>query len=128
MIDNKKYLNFFEEKVIIPGVEKNILGKKGMITLKNCKLSNSPFGKFVGNVLECEQVLAIDYYGHIKKSKGLLDVVDKYHGIEVKSILVTVVYFASVKNDHILDLAQDLMDDFPLFKKHLIELRGFKTN
>ena len=126
-MDWKTYLNKFEEKVIIPLVLNGSTAKEGMITLKNGKLANTNFGKFLGGMLVCDKPLAIDYYGHIKKSTGIIDVVKKYNGIEIKSIKVPVVYWASIKNEDILNLAPELMDGFPLFKKHLIDLRGFKT-
>lgn len=127
-MNNKEYLNSFENRIIIPGLEKKMFCKEVMITLKNGKLANTAFGKFIGNLLECEEILAVDYYGHIKKSKGLLDMVEKYKGIEIKSVLVPTVYFASVKNEHITELAPHLLNDFPLFKAYLIQLRGFKIN
>ena len=126
-MDYKAYITSFENRVIIPGAVNSRFGKEGMVTLKNGKLYNTAFGKFIGNLLECEEILAIDYYGHIKKSSGMLKVIENYKGIEVKSIMVPVVYFASVKNEDITALAPELMDGFPLFKKQLIELRGFKT-
>jgi len=126
-MNNKEYLNSFENRIIIPGLEKKMFCKEGMVTLKNGKLANTAFGKFIGNLLECEEILAVDYYGHIKKSKGLLDMVEKYKGIEIKSVLVPVVYWASIKNEDIAMLAPDLLDNFPLFKSFLIDLRGFKT-
>ena len=124
----KSYLDSFEREVIIPGVDSGRLGKKGMITIKKCKLSNTPFGDFVGLNLVHEVAMAIDYYGLIKKSVGMLRVIEEYKNIEIKSILVPTVYFASVKNEDITELAPHLLNNFPLFKSYLIQLRGFKIN
>ena len=126
-MNNKEYLNSFESRIILPGLEKKMFCKEGMVTLKECKLCGTPFGKFIGMRIDTPIPMAVDYYGHIKKSTGIMDVVEKYDGIEIKSIKVPVVYFASVKNEDILNLAPELMDGFPLFKKYLIDLRGFKT-
>jgi len=128
MNHHKEYLDSFEKRVIIQGLYEGKLGKLGMITIRECKLSNTQFGKFVGTSLEYSVPMAIDYYGLIKKSTGVLKVVDGYKNVEIKSILIPVVYFASIRHEDIMDLANDLLNDFPLFKKFLIELRGFKAN
>ena len=127
-MDYKKYLDSFEKQIVIVGVERKLFGKEGMAPLKECKLSSTQFGRFVGSRINCPIPMAIDYYGMIKKSSGLIDVVNNYHGLEIKSILVKVAYFASIKNEHINELAPELLENYPLFKKFMIELRGFKIS
>ena len=127
-IQLKRYLLDFENRVIIAGIENGSFGKKNKVPIKDCKLCKTNFGKFVGKELNYNTPVAIDYYGLIKKSKGIFSVIDQYSGIEIKSMIVPVVYFASIKNEDLSTLAPELLENFGSFKKHLIKLRGFGSN
>lgn len=122
----KQYLVDFENKVIIEGLQSGIFGRKIMIPVKRGRLYKSEFGDFVGVSFDCESAFVIDYYGLLKKSTGFVLMLKGYEDIEVKRVRVPVAHFASIKIEHIADLAPDLVVEFPTFKKHLVKLRGFK--
>ena len=122
----KTYLDSFETQVVIKGFEKEMFGKVGKVTVKDCKLCNTPFGQFIGRVIEYGCPMVVDYYGYIRKSSGMIQLINGYKGIEIKTILVPVVHFASIKNEHIAELAPELLEGFQEFKGHLIKLRGFR--
>ena len=128
MNDNnfKEYLYAFEKSIMIPGVERDVFTKEGKVAVKECKLCNTPFGEFVGTVLEYNRPMAIDYYGLIKKSTGMMDIVNGYKNIEIKSIIVPIIHFASIKHEHISSLSPELLSMFTEFKDHLVQLRGFR--
>ncbi len=122
----KQYLIDFEEQVIIQGLQAGIFGRKIMIPVKRGRLYKSEFGDFVGATFTCENAFVIDYYGLLKKSTGFAQLLKSYEDIEVKRVRVPVAHFASIKIEHIADLAPDMVVEFPTFKKHLVKLRGFK--
>lgn len=121
----QKYLELFERDVLITGLEKGRFGKTIKVATKECKLNNTEFGKFIGCILSYNEPMAIDYYGLVKKSSGMLEIIEGYRGIEIKTILLPVVHFASVKNEDINALAPSLLQGFSSFKEYLIHLRGF---
>jgi len=126
--DFKSYLHTFEKSVVISGVENGVFTKEGKVAVKECKLCNTPFGEFIDTKLKYNRPMAIDYYGLIKKSAGMMAIVDGYKNIEIKSIIVPIVHFASIKHEHISSLAPELLSMFSGFKEYLIELRGFKLD
>jgi hypothetical protein len=123
----KQYLEDFEAQVILKGLQDSIFGRKIMIPVKKGKLDKSDFGNFIGGTFDCNEALVIDYYGLLKKSTGFAVKLDSYEDVEVKRVRVPVAHFASIKIEHIADLAPDLVVNFPTFKKHLVKLRGFKN-
>jgi hypothetical protein len=122
----KSYLKALEEKVIIPGITSGDLCKKRKVPTRKGKLHKSDFGKFVGEVFDCKDASAIDYYGYFKKSSGFKPLIDSYQEIEVKSIMIKVCHFASIKIEYVSSVAPELMEDFFGFKTYLLQLRGFK--
>jgi hypothetical protein len=124
----KDYLEQFESKVMLAGVFKRVFGKETMVPVKDGKLSKTDFGKFLGKEIDSHTINAFDYYGHIKKSKGLLATIEAHDQFELKSIKSNMVHFASVKIEHIADLCPNLVVDFPKFKRFLLDLRGFKKS
>jgi len=122
------YMKSFEESVIIKGFESGIFDKKGMVPYKKGKLHNTDYGKAIGIWFAYDKSLAVDYYGLVKKSDGLCHEFDSLvkKGIHVTSMKSPLVFFASVKIETVQELCSDLVADFPAFKAHLIQLRGFK--
>jgi hypothetical protein len=123
-----EYLEDFENKVILPGLEQNLFGRKIKVQVKGGKLRNSDFGKFVGLEFKEKKPVAIDYYGLVKKSTGFARKLKQYEDLDVKAARIPVVHFAAVKIEHITDLAPELLAGFAAFKKHLVKLRGFKKD
>lgn len=127
MITAEKYLGLFEKNIVITGVEKGLINcNEVMVPVKDGKLDSTPFGKFLGNRFEYDKPLVIDYYGLIKKSGGFIDKYNSYTDVEVRRLKSSIVHFASIKIEDIVNLDKDLAVDFPGFKKYLVALRGFK--
>ena len=124
----EQYLELFESKVIIAGFEKQLLQcKRTFVPIANGKLDNTPFGSFIGNRFDYKQPLVIDYYGMLKKSSGFFIAKEKFaKEVEISRLNSDIIYFASIKIEHIVDTCKDLAVDFPGFKKYLVDLRGFK--
>ncbi len=121
----KDYLTEFEEKVIVQGVEKNILGRPEMVAVRNGKLSKTPYGRLVGGVISTDVLMAIDYYGLTKKSLGFSAIVRDIDG-QVRILESQVVHFASIRIENVAELATELVAEFPAFKHKLLKERGFK--
>ena len=126
--DFKDYLNKFEKDIIIQGIESGLLGKDMMIPIRKGKLDNTKFGQALGTGFEYGEPAAIDYYGFIKKSSGLLDKFADSNDMQVRAVRAPIVHFASIKVEDVSDLSSELVRDFPEFKKHLVSLRQFKRN
>lgn len=124
----QKTLDLFEREVIIRGVGGGHLGREEMVPVRNGKLSKQPFGKLVGLEVESETSLAVDYYGHLKKSSGFFrDVKDATPtDTQARMMRSTVVHFASIKVEDVVLLAPELVPVFPILKHELLRRRGFK--
>lgn len=124
------YLERFESDIIVAGFEQGIFkGKKRMVPLKDGKLDSSKFGKFLGNRFDYKTPMAIDYYGLIKKSTGFENkITDMGKDIQIKALEILVIHFASIKMEAISQLNNNLIVDFPRFKKFLVELRAFNKS
>lgn len=122
-----KYLGLFEENVIVKGVESGLLkDNKIMVPIKDGGLDSTQFGRFIGNQFDYDEILVIDYYGLLKKSKGFVDKYTSFKDLEVKRLKSNVIHFASVKIEDIARLDKSLMVDFPGFKKYIVDLRRFR--
>ena len=120
-----EYLGEFEIAVICKGVMDGVFGKKEMVPSRNGKLSRTPFGRLIGSKLEYSSPLAIDYYGHMKKSTGFYEMLAEAD-IQVRMIECDVVHFASLKIEDIVEISPELIAKFPVFKKQMLKRRGFK--
>lgn len=126
-MEAKEYLRRFENDIVIAGVKKEvIIPKISRVPIGNGKLNNTEFGEFLGSNFEYDSKLVIDYYGLLKKSTGFNErwkVLEKE--VDVKRLASPVVYFASIKIEHIVELDESLAVDFVGFKKYLVHLRQF---
>jgi hypothetical protein len=122
----REFLNEFEQRVVIKCLKAGLLGRKTKISTGNGKLSEKRFGKVIGGIVDSDQVFAIDYYGHVKKSKGLLDKIKRLKPDE-KQIETIVVYFASVKVEHLVSVFCNsaFLSKFFLAKQDILALRAF---
>jgi len=121
----KSYLDLFELRVVCHGVVKEVFGKKEMVATRNGKLARTPFGRLIGSQLEFVNPLAIDYYGHLKKSTGFFDMLTEVDS-QVRMIECDVVHFASIKIEDIVEIDPGMVAKFPVFKKQMLKRRGFK--
>ena len=123
------YLSQFEDQVIVQGVKLKVFGSTQMVTMRPGKLANTKFGETVGTSFNEQLALAVDYYGHIKRSFGLLDLRKELSKQgQVRRVECTLVHFASLRIDDIANVCNDphMIGLFPEFKKHMIDLRGFR--
>lgn len=124
------FLDRFEREVIVNGIEK----KKYKPFIKVCstsisqgKLFDTDFGRSIGESINTDMILTIDYYGYLKKSKGFLDYI-KNLDTHVKKIDSHMIYFASIKIEDIVRVVDeiDLIASFPKLKDQILTHRGFK--
>jgi len=129
-MDWKLYIKEFEQQVVEKGVKTGALGKIQMVPVRMGKLAGTRFGSFVGLRVKSDEVFAIDYYGHIKKSEGFLRMVEKIaleRKAAVKLHQAPIIHFASIKIEKMMEITQDpfVILGFVEFKKMLLTLRGF---
>jgi hypothetical protein len=122
----KTYLAKFEKEIIVQGIQSGKLGKTMMVPIRRGKLDSTDFGKKLGTVFAYAEPAAIDYYGFIKKSSGLIDNFASNTEMQIRAIKAPMVHFASIKIEYVSDLSSELVEGFPEFKKELVLLRGFK--
>lgn len=121
----QNFMKVFEKKVIIPGLLKGELGRLEKVSTQSGKLAKTPFGKKMGYLLPYtgKELIAISYYGHIKKSPTFY-----YTPKNVKIVTVRVVHFASLRIEYIAKVIEDfeLIAGFVKFKESILKIRGFK--
>jgi len=125
----KYYLLEFERSVIKLGVERGVFGdgKEEVVPLRSGKLSKEPLGEFVGDIFDSDKVIAINYYGLYKLSRGIFRAVEsvKIMFPDVRSIKSPVVHFNSLKAENIIALAPNLAPGYDEFKKYIVRLRWY---
>jgi len=124
----KKFLNKFENEIVVEGIKSKELGKRIVISSKDGKLASTPFGKFIGLEIPQDSVCAIEYWGHIKKSTGLLKEIQYMKQKTHKNIHIPtiVVIFASIKTNNLLKigcLSEQDIGEFFMFKEQLVKMR-----
>ncbi len=123
------YMDRFEKEIIVKGFEKGIFDTKcdKIVPLREGKFVNTPFGKLIGKTFQCDDLIAIDYYGHYKLSTGIIQTVKSAEHIfpQVKCIVANIIHFNSIKMSHIkkhIDNAEMELG-FSDFKRVLVGLR-----
>jgi hypothetical protein len=126
----QSYMSELETTVLAVAVDGGLIGKRETLPLRPGKLSRSQFGRKVGLTFESAVSFAVDYYGMLKKSSALISEVEwvrkQLDGKQVKTIEGIIIHFASLRIEHIARLNPSLTSMFPVFKKNLLESRGFK--
>ena len=126
-----RYLTIFETEFIPKGIKSGVLGKSWLVSVRPGKLSKTAYGQLIGDCINSEISFAIDYYGHIKKSKGLIHVINEkslaIKGRQLKKVQSTMVHFASIKIEDIAEITKDpfIITKFSEFKKVLLMNRGY---
>jgi len=120
------YLNAFEHKVIIPGIEQRLLGSIQDLPVWDNKLSGHDLRKLIGTRFKWTTPAIISYYEVEKRSTGFME-----KAVIVSSYCPTIkgpkVSFSSIKVEHITKLAPELLECFTHFKSLLVAER-FKTD
>lgn len=121
----QNFMKTFEQKVVIPGLLNCKLGKLEEVSTQDGKLAKTNFGKTIGILLpyEGKDFIAINYYGHIKKSSTFY-----YTSRKAKIGTVRVVHFASLRIEYIAKATKELelIAGFAKFKEEILKIRGFK--
>jgi hypothetical protein len=125
------YIYVFETKFIPEGITKGVFNKHRLVSVRNGKLSRTPFGQFLGNCVHSDLPFALDYYGHIKKSNGLLSVINfklnAMPGRQIKKVESTIVHFASITIEDLSKVTSNsfIIAKFYEFKQTLLKKRGY---
>lgn len=123
----QKLVTNFEKNIIIDGIKKGRFSRRVVVSTNYCKLARKNFGKRIGNVIDTDLVVVIDYYGYLKRSRGFIK---KYRRNSFpKEVLSHVIHFASVKMEDVVALVPNnvaAMLDFPRLKNEILILRGFR--
>ena len=129
MVGFQEYLELFEQCVILRGLEQGRFDRTTTVSSKDGKLNGSRFGQLMGTAIQTDQILLLDYYGYLKKSEGLCELIRSVRkeqpGKQFKVPDVPVVVFASIRPELVISLAPDLVEQFPHFKKFILDNRGF---
>lgn len=130
MKDFAKYLRRFEVAVCEVGATQNVLGRDELVPVSSCRLEKTRFGRLMGWRIDSDFPFAINYYGYIKRSTGFFASFQAARAMakeaQIKSLVVPVVNFASIKLEKMARLAPTLVVDFAAFKKAILDARGFK--
>lgn len=115
------YLIEFEKTIMIPMHEQGFYERDlEPISFRPSKLCSTCFGMFIKCYFKYPEILALNYYGMIKLSYGLLEQNSATKRISIK---VPVIHFNSIKMEHIEKFNSDLLPDFVKFKRYLVKLR-----
>jgi len=129
IIEAKEYLHQLEQRIMIKGFEEGVFKEKSpeIIPLRKKKLHDTKFAEFVGPEFKYESVLTFNFYGLFKISSGGSEVVNNCRKAfpNIRTMKARVIHFNSVKMEHLKELAPDLLNDFPDFKRFLVDLREF---
>lgn len=132
MIAFEKYRDDFEQRIIVCGVKSQYFGRREQVPINSGRLSRQLFGSLMGKTISSSEVLAVDYYGFLKKSDGfftyLTELRSSLVGKQIKLIKVPVVHFAAIRLEKVAKLAPDLVSSFSQFKKTILDARGFVHN
>lgn len=103
----KTFIHEFETKIVIPGIQHNLIGKRQIVSASPGKLANTEFGRVIGTNVQSMLSFAIDYYGYIKKSDGLLLEIEsmRKRGLKQIHIPACVVHFAALKIGDIIAIS-----------------------
>lgn len=120
------------EKALVRGVITEVLGSLKPVPILPGKLSRKRIGKTMGSRIETDEVVVIDYYGYMKKSRGFGTFVKEVQldqkGKQVKMINAPIVHFNSIRLEVIAKISPELVQKFGDFKKAVLDAREFKHN
>jgi hypothetical protein len=127
----RKYMKEFELTIMAEGASRKTIGHTEFRSVTPGKLHKTRFGDKMGLYTESPIAFAIDYYGHLKKSSTLVQEIDEIRkqcfGKQVKAMTFWVIHFASIRIETVAQLNHRLVSGFPLFKREILDTRGFKT-
>lgn len=126
-----KFLTEFEQ-LIATGVSTGLIGKEELVSVYGTRLGKTKFGTLLGFIIDSDINFAIDYYGCIKKSNGLIRQIlqDKkdFKPGQLYKVFSTVVHFPSIKIEQIAELNSDFLSSFMQLKKTILQKRGFRCS
>jgi len=123
IFDFKTTLEEFEHEVVCRGISVGRFTKKCNVPTKHCKLSKTSFSTDMGKFVNTDEVLTVDYYGYLKKSKGF-----KEEFPEKGIVWSSVVHFAAIRIEDVASITTNanIIAAFPKLKNEILIRRGFK--
>lgn len=122
----KDFLDQFEQRICLSLYDDQSFQKVFFpVSLKKGKLTGSSFANFIQSEFVFDKILSINYYGFYKKSSQINILHKKQSTLfpNTRVINSPVIYFTSIREDHIKKYAPELVQNFYLFKAYLIKLR-----
>lgn len=120
---SRRYAESFEQAVAL-GVQQKLWGLEQAVSTRPGKLSTGPMGKFLGVEIDTDIAMALDYYGYVKKSRGLLTTL-RSNG-RPRFIVTPVVFFNGIKLEVLARVSPELVLGFVEFKSAVLDIRGFR--
>lgn len=117
------YLARFERDVIVRGLDEGLWGTTSHVAIRPGRLEREPVGKLLGSRLACDASLAVEYYGHVKKSIGFMSRAAEIEHFGVRTMVAPLVNFSTVRVEDVARLAPDLVAGFPAFKAEIVAAR-----
>lgn len=122
------------EKMLEKGVINGVFVKMGEVPVSVGKLGFMFFGNKLGAEIDSAIPFAVDYYGYVKKTKGLIkQIVEEQKKLKSPYQLRVIkdtnfIHFSAIKIEQIAKLEISLLPGFLMFKKEMLDARGFKHN
>lgn len=127
--DFSGYRDRFEIAIVERGLEAGVFNTRGPVSINRSRMAYTALAKNLGPQIKTSKIFAIDYYGYVKKTNGFIDSLHIQMGLlrgkQIKSMRVPIVHFASIKMEDIAEINQNMLKEFPRFKKTILTLRGF---
>jgi len=122
----QRYMAEFEHRVIKRAIEEGKLGTRAWMPIRDGRLTRTPLADLVGTRFTHYQPVVLEYYGLHKRSTAFMEKAGRLFKYGKTGFECVVVNLSSVKDSLILDLAPDLLPDFPAFKEAIIAVRFTK--
>ena len=126
----RKFIHELEMEVMLPMVE---AGKVPLqrVSVRDGRLCSSAYGKALQKYIRTDVVMAVDYYGHIRKSGGFFDYFTdqrlKHSLKQIRVLSAPLIHFSSLKIEAVAEHGPDsLIAKFPKYKELILKLRGYK--
>lgn len=116
------YLNKLEQRVIVPAIQKKMLGKIQTVPVRSVQDDYAPLGQLIGTRFRWTQPAVITYFNVRKRSTGFMAYAAALHqgyALRWASITVPVVAFASVKRWHVRYFEPLLLHAWEPFQKYI---------
>lgn len=118
----REYMALFEHHVVKEGIRQGKFGKEAWMPIRDGRLTREPIARLVGTRFSFEKPAVLEYYGLHKRSTTFMEKARRMQHF-MKGFKATVVNISSIKDMHIVQLAPELLHEFPAFKQKIVETR-----